>query len=241
MSQLFETMINQGYIPFLERLEKFLKSKGKDINDYTDNESFDLSNDDMIYVYSNILEVDGFEKFIESCNLVNTGTDSTSSPTGKTIILAPKNNNITLNKKNKQLENFSERYRRSKLYHLSEPKYRNSIIINGLRPKSKRFNSEEDGSENYDGRVYFIVKDLINDMNKRMRTNMTLKYAINDFKRELKKKRKFFGKYDIWEVTLPDGVELHKDPKYTIGGFVTCNIPPKFIRLIDEKKFSWVD
>ena len=237
MSQLFETMINQGYMPFIGRLRRFLKSKGKDIDDYTDDTLYNFSRDDMIYVYSDILEVDGFEEFVEKCNLVDTGRYSKDPLTREAIILSPKNNNIMFDQREKQFLNFSERYRRSKLYHLSLPKYRNSIIINGLRPKSKRFNSEEDGSENYDGRVYFIVKDLIGHLNKTLYANMDLKYVVDSLKKKKKKKRKYFGKYDIWEVTLPDGVELHRDPKFDAGGFVTCNIPPKFIRLVDEKIF----
>lgn len=236
MSQLFETMINQGYIPFLKRLEKFLKSKGKDINEYTDESTYDESRDDIIYVYSDILKVDGFTDFIESCNLVDTGRDTGYPFAREAIVLSPKNNNVMLNRRDKRFENFSERYRRSKLYHISLPKYRNSIIINGLRPKSNIFTSEEDCNENYDGRIYFIVEDLIGSMNEYLDKNMSLKYVLKSLKDDMSKKRKYFGKYDIWEVTLPDGVELHRDPKFDAGGFVTCNIPPKFIRLVDEAK-----
>lgn len=234
MSQLFETMVNLGPGPFFKRLDAFLKTKGKSINDYTDANTMRNSNIDTLYVYSDIKEVDGFEKFIDTCNLVDTGKDSAEPFARETIILSPKNNNIMWDSKSEQFFNFSDRFKRSKLYHLSLPNLRNSIIINGLRPKSNKFISDGDGTETYDGRIYFIVSGYVDFMRKTRIKYLTVEHAIKSLEKDMSEKRKYSGKYDIWEVTLPDGVELHRDPKFLVGGFVTCTIPPKFIRLIDE-------
>jgi hypothetical protein len=114
------------------------------------------------------------------------------------------------------------------LYHVTESKYIDKILKNGLIAKTKNTLSD------YPERIYFVYN--LNDANQYIKVkNAYYLRVINSTKPE--NRHKFPSiEYKILEITLPDNNDLifYNDPNFTDKGIYTYdNINPKFIKILE--------
>ena len=115
----------------------------------------------------------------------------------------------------------------NKLYHLSIQQYENSVLKNGLIPKSKSKLSK------HLDRIYLCsdTKDCYNLISK-----MNLLYAMNKFS---KSKNNINTKWIIYEIDTNDlDLKLYQDPNYTnsTAAYTTDNINRDNITIFDKEK-----
>lgn len=231
--QRLESMINRGRDTFIELLDNFLKRNNKSVSEYLPPEFMDDIDDDGIAVLDTFRSVEGSEKFIKSCNLLISGY-SEDRLGRKVMQLKPINNDVIWDNDNKILFRFSDKYHDSGLYHISSMKNYDSIMLNGLVPRARSVDDDERNFETYDARIYLIVDDLIG-VNGDDDFAHDISEAIKFLTKEFKDK---YGdtNFDLWEVTLPPNVKIHRDPSFLYGGFVKNPIPPKNVKLITVKE-----
>lgn len=110
------------------------------------------------------------------------------------------------------------------IYHVTEERYLNRIIKNGLIAKSK--NNKTDHPE----RIYFTYN--IEDSKQYIKSKKQ-HYLYND--RKLRKSDKYYDtNFIILEVIIPDNLIFYKDPNFKDKGIYTYdNIVPKNIKVLE--------
>lgn len=222
---LLETMINRGRDIFYTNLEKFLKRRGLDITEFNPYDLIEGSDDDNIFLKPSILNVDGFDDFVNANNMV------IAMKYNDKVVLKPINNNAGVNLNGSFMYYFDSMFHNSELYHLAPSSARNTILRLGLRPKAQKFGETNRGFETYDPRIYLIVKDQVDVYDKYGRDiNMAIAILLTGFKNRYPGS----GPYDIWKVTLPENIELHRDASFKCGAYIKNALPPKFLELAIE-------
>ena len=111
----------------------------------------------------------------------------------------------------------------SKLYHLSIKEFQNSILKNGISPKSK--------ISYHDSRIY-VCKSILSC--KSLIPNMKMIYIQQKWSNP---KSKINDKWVIYEINTSElDIKLYYDPNYLGGYYTLTNIPPSNIKIIDFEK-----
>jgi hypothetical protein len=123
-----------------------------------------------------------------------------------------------------------------KLYHLTIQQYENSILKNGLVPKSKSKLTQHD----YDGRIYLCDTAL---KCKSLVERMKLFYTEERFNilYDIKNIKKYYDKNTKWIIFEIDTKKanidkLYLDPNFLGGFYYLSNIPANSLKII-EKEF----
>lgn len=111
-----------------------------------------------------------------------------------------------------------------RFYHFTPVKYENSILKNGLRPKSKN------DMETYEPSVYLFSEYLyMKDKDNYNSVDTEICYLID----QLRAKSGTDEEYSIFEIKFRHkNIEIHYDPTYNYGCFVHRLILPSEIKLI---------
>ena len=113
-----------------------------------------------------------------------------------------------------------------KLYHLSIVEFQNSILKNGLSPKSKSKVSY------HDSRIY-VCKSILGC--KSLIPNMKMIYNQQKWSNP---KSKINDKWVIYEIDTKDlDIKLYYDPNYLGGYYILSNIPSENLKIL-EKEFK---
>lgn len=183
------------------------------------------SDDDNVFLKASIQDVPGFNEFIEANNVL------VARRNDNTILLKPINNNEEINLNGFFMYYFDSMFHDSDLYHVAPSSNRESILKNGLRPKTQKFGETERGFETYDPRIYLIVDKQVAVCDLYDRSiNMAIARLLNAFNERYPGS----GPYDVWKVTLPENVELHRDASFKCGAYIKNALPPKYLELAIE-------
>lgn len=109
-----------------------------------------------------------------------------------------------------------------KAYHISPRKNRRKIIKEGIKlilgPRSKRFGEREP--------KIFLTLDLSESVNL---INIRFFNSHPDF----------MDGIDVWEVSIPNQIEMGKDERFPAGFYIKNEINKKNIKL--KKSFEWIN
>ncbi len=222
---LLETMVNRGRDVFYKSLNKFFVSKGLDMSEFNPYDMIKKSDDDNVFLKASIQDVPGFDAFIAANNMI------VARKNERGILLKPINNNEELNVNGFFMHYFDSRFHNSDLYHLAPSSNRESILRNGLRPKAQKFGETERGFETYDPRIYLIVADQVAVCDLYGKSiNTAIALLLDKFNERYPGS----GPYDVWKVTLPENIELHRDASFECGAYIKNSLPTNYIELVLE-------
>ena len=213
-SYTFEYFKNHRQAMFYDKLDRFLYKHGKKIEDYNDKFLKRISDDHVFCIYSDVMEIPEIGEFLKSWDLGIAFVKSKDYKKGLkrdfvALIYSPK---IEWNPNIffRLFPYFSNFFHGSKMFSIRPRNEREDILKNGLKPR-KDFRLKTHRGFEFDDEV------------KDMKEQLTDRYDDNEL--------------DIWEVTLSDEIELHKDAAFRYGGYVSETIKPDSIKLIDMKDF----
>lgn len=174
---------------------------------------------------TSILDVEGFEEFIANngMRVYKINPDIT--------LLKPIYDNEESNFSGFFMFYFDSMFHNSELYHLALSSSRETIRQNGLVPMYQEFGEVEPGFETHDPRIHLIVIDQVSVCDLYHRN---LDQAIKTILGYIDKRYPGSGPYDVWKVTLPENIELHRDASFKCGAYIKNALPPKYLELAIE-------